>query len=392
MEIKLIRNFEEGKYCSVNKELLLQMVDDNGQKPIGQFGSKKIFIFNPVTNERFEVMPEVPKYDLAAIRFGVGEHDYIVFTSARIVCDEKVEIDYYWYFCENDSASVIYTQTVGLFQLGGQVRLKVFVLDENYCLFQTAFLSNKDPQYELVLHDVKNNKNLSIENPLLLSAGMDQIIALGGNQCAVKFGNAKIGLINVKQFVSDMVLGLKNIYIDILDEGTETVLLPNLRKCDANLLYSKMDTLNNSEEIIIYDYENKVKKVRFNSSVVSDSALNDTYMINGVPYILKITDKSTRLVNLNTQKTEIRLNADVRLRFVYGDLLVTQRHIRKMSFMRKENDYIEVFRFPDLHHAVFKTRGTYVDCVVHFDDLLIFTSRTGKEQKEPADDRGNEEG
>lgn len=377
MDIKLIRNFEEGRYCSVSKELLLQMIDDNYR--LGRFNGKKIFMFNPVTNERFEVMPEVSKYDLSKIRFGVNEHDYIMFTSARLLNEREVEILFYWYISSEDRASIVHTQTVELEKLGTEICLKTFVLDENYCLFETIYSGSCGIQYELILHDIKNDKDLRIENPMLVQYGIDKIIPLGGNQCAIKIGSSKIGVINVKQFVSEIVLGLDNIYIDILDEEKEPVILPYMRKYDTCLVYSKMDLSSKSEEVIIYDYENKVKKVRFNSSMVNGSDLNNTYIINGVPFMLKVTDKSTRLVNLNTQKTDIRLSADVRVRYVRGDLIVTQRHVKKVSFMRKENYYIEVFRFPDMHHAVFKTRGKYEGCVVHFDDLLIFTNKAGGE-------------
>ena len=84
--------------------------------------------------------------------------------------------------------------------------------------------------------------------------------------------------------------------------------------------------------------------------------------------------KRQRLINLNTQKTDIKLSGDVRIKFIRRDLIVTQHHVKKMFFMRKENYYIEVFRYPDMHHSIFKTRAKYKDCIAFFDDLLIFTN------------------
>jgi hypothetical protein len=97
-------------------------------------------------------------------------------------------------------------------------------------------------------------------------------------------------------------------------------------------------------------------------------------MINDTPYIIKNTDKSTRLINLNTQRPEIRFSGDVRIKFIRKDFIVVQRHIKKMFFMRKENYNIEVFRYPDMHHPIFTTRAKYKDCIAFYDDLLIFTS------------------
>lgn len=117
-----------------------------------------------------------------------------------------------------------------------------------------------------------------------------------------------------------------------------------------------------------------MKKVRLNSNITRISDLNHTYILNDTPYIIKNTDKNTRLINLNTQKTDIKLSGDVRIKFIRRDLIVTQHHVKKMFFMRKENYYIEVFRYPDMHHSIFKTRAKYKDCIAFFDDLLIFTN------------------
>lgn len=378
MDIKLVRNFEAGSYSPVNRELLLQMINDNRQ--LDSFYGKKVFMFNPVTNERFEVLPEIPKFDLADIQFGTDEHDYIVFTSARMVNAQEIEIQYYWYGVADGTSMIMYTQKLPVNAIGKSIWLKTFVLDENYCMFQTAFSDahdnsgNSAQHFELVLHDIKNEKSMTIENPLLTQTGVEKIIALDGNQCAIKIGSRMIGIINVKQFVSDLMLGLENVYIDVLDEGDEQVHLLYLSHYGANLIYSKLDKTNMSEDVIFYDIENKVKKVRLNSNVNDVSDLNHTYLIDGVPYMMKEAEKGTRFINLNTQKTEIKLGQEVTVCCVQDNLLVTQRHVKKMVFMRKENDFIEVFRFPNMHHAIFKTRGKLEGCVAHFDDLLIFTN------------------
>ena len=49
MDIKLVKNFEEGNYIPVNEQLLLQVVDANYR--LGRFPGKKIFMLNPLTNE-----------------------------------------------------------------------------------------------------------------------------------------------------------------------------------------------------------------------------------------------------------------------------------------------------------------------------------------------------
>lgn len=401
MDIKLIKNFEEGIYVPVNKGLLIQMIDDNYQ--LNQFNGKKIFMFNPVTNERFEVLPEVKKYNMAEISYASSEREYFLFTSANRISDTQIRVMYYWYTLNDGQTRLIYTQDIDLDKLGRSIELKVMVLNENYCIFETvtykkdvtgadAIISKGPAEYKLVMTDISSENNQVLENSIIAKSGIDKILPLDGNMCVIKIGSSlieeklyddasigsnqkeMIGIINVKQFISDIALNLDNIYMEVLDEGTQDITFPYIRQSDQHVVYSKVDVEKKIEEIIIYDTENKVKKVRLNSNISRVSDLSRTYIINDVPYVIRNTDKTTRLVNLNTQKTELKLNSDLRIKYIYNDMIVVQKHVKKMFFMRKENNYIEVFRFPDMHHPVFKTRAKYKDCLVHYDDLLIFTN------------------
>ena len=76
MDIKLVKNFEEGNYIPVNEQLLLQVVDANYR--LGRFPGKKIFMLNPLTNERLEILPEIHKYNLANISYAAVSHNHIL--------------------------------------------------------------------------------------------------------------------------------------------------------------------------------------------------------------------------------------------------------------------------------------------------------------------------
>ena len=93
MDIKLVKNFEEGNYIPVNEQLLLQVVDANYR--LGRFPGKKIFMLNPLTNERLEILPEIHKYNLANISYAAVSHNHILFTSASSINETQVEISYY---------------------------------------------------------------------------------------------------------------------------------------------------------------------------------------------------------------------------------------------------------------------------------------------------------
>ena len=372
MDIKLVKNFEEGMYIPVNREILLQIIDDN--RRLEQFNGKHIFLFNPANNERFEILPEVPKFNVTKIYYGSEERDYFVFTSAKMINEHETQITFYWYQISLQETFIIHTQIVPTDRLREPDYLKVLVLAQDFCVFETKNdeYGNKD-SYSFLLKDVKNNKELEFQNEELGRFGIDKIVPLSGNLCGIKIGNKTIGVINVNQFVSDMVIGLEKItYTDILDNASDTMQLAHMRKYNNTLLYTKRDVSADSEEVVIYDYDNKVKRVRLNSRISEAADFKNICVISGVPYNFLESDKGTRIINLNTQKTEYKLPADVCVEYVQDDIIVTSEHVKKMSIFRKENDFVEVFRFPDMHHAIYKTRDKFKGCIKHFDDLLIF--------------------
>lgn len=401
MDIKLVKNFENGNYTPINKDLLSQMVDDNYQ--IDRYNGKKIFIFNPVTNERYDVLPDIRKYDMVKISYAATEHDYIMFTSATRINEKEIKIEYYWYTIHDGASKLVYTQNVELAALDRNVEIKVIVLDENYCIFETISYQEKrsaklslfgkgKATYELILHDITADTNHRLENSDIAKSGIEKIIPLNGNMCVIKIGNPMIeekmynynekrnydkeiiGVINVKQFISELALNLDHVYMEVLDESAGATTFPYIKQSSNVIVYSKVDVEKKIEEIIMYDYESKIKKVRLNNKISRVSDLSRTFVINNTPYMIKYFEKSTRFINLNTQKTELKLGSDMQVRYIYDDIFVVEKHVKKMFLMRKESNYIVVYRFPDMHHTIFKTRAKYMDCLAHNDELMIFTN------------------
>ena len=362
MDIKLVKNFEEGNYIPVNDQLLLQVVDANYR--LGRFPGKKIFMLNPLTNERLEILPEIHKYNLANISYAAVSHNHILFTSASSINETQVEISYYRYDVSTGAYHIIHTTVADLTKLGNVLLLKAFVLDENYCIFDeitysrenlssTGLFSNGMGTHKMLLKEIQENKERLLKDSVIATSGIEKLIPLSGNLCIIKLGSPMleelvfsdtaiqpfkqkeiIGIVNIKQFISELLLNQNNAFLEILDEGSEEITFPYIRQYDNDIVYSKVDVSKKIEEVIIYDYETKVKKVRLNSNITRISDLNHTYILNDTPYIIKNTDKNTRLINLNTQKTDIKLSGDVRIKFIRRDLIVTQHHVKKMFFMR----------------------------------------------------------
>ncbi len=400
MDIKLVKNFEEGEYISVNEQLLLQIIDDDYS--LGKFGGKKMFMLNPTTNEKYEILPDIKKYDIFEISYASLSHDYIVFTTADKVDSDKINVCFYQYSINDDNAVFMYEITENLNDLGSCLNYKVFVLDNNYTIFEKIFFhfdtdksligSGEAYDYEVVLKDISREKQQVISNSVIARSGINSIFPLGGNTCAIKIGESTIkemmlesvsldskndelvGIVNVNQFISELALDLENPYIEILDESDENVTFPYIRQYDDDIVYSKVNVEKKIEEVVIYNNNTKVKKVRLNNNIERLSDLKHTYIISDTPYVISNSDKYTKLVNLNTQKTEVKLNADIRIRYIKNDLIIAQKHVKKGLLFKNESDSIQVFRYPDMDNPIFNTRAKYKYCVTHFDDLLIFTN------------------
>ena len=49
-------------------------------------------------------------------------------------------------------------------------------------------------------------------------------------------------------------------------------------------------------------------------------------------------------------------------------------HIKhRIPFIKKGSEYIEAYKFPDIHHALLKKKAQFNTCMVNGDDLLVFT-------------------
>ena len=308
MDIKLVKNFEEGNYIPVNEQLLLQVVDANYR--LGRFPGKKIFMLNPLTNERLEILPEIHKYNLANISYAAVSHNHILFTSASSINETQVEISYYRYDVSTGAYHIIHTTVADLTKLGNVLLLKAFVLDENYCIFDeitysrenlssTGLFSNGMGTHKMLLKEIQENKERLLKDSVIATSGIEKLTPLSGNLCIIKLGSPMleelvfsdtaiqpfkqkeiIGIVNIKQFISELLLNQNNAFLEILDEGSEEITFPYIRQYDNDIVYSKVDVSKKIEEVIIYDYETKVKKVRLNSNITRISDLNHTYILN----------------------------------------------------------------------------------------------------------------
>lgn len=409
MDIRLIKNFEFGQCMPIEEDLILQITDDNYQ--LNGFTGKKIFIADVVNNNRQEVLPGLKKYDIACITDVSSNKDVIYLTTALRLNESDVKITLLKYFISSGKYIEIYQFDENLEKLETSKRIKFFIFDDNYIFVQketmkhtsgTEFILNPahgcEPSYhglvdiENFMYCIEDGNKIEVCDEVIANSGIDSLITLDGNMCAVKIGYSvlegtlydfvepdllpaeTIGIVNIKQFISDLVLKKEQIYIEALDTGSANRTFPYMKIREGNLVFSRVDVPNHKEEVVIYDYVTKVTKIRVNNNLVRVSDLWHTYIINDTPYLLSEYESHTELINLNTQKKEYEFSADIRVKFIKNDIIVIERHVDK-GLLKKESDHIAAYRYPDMEEAIFKEKAKYVGCIVTpLENLLIFSN------------------
>lgn len=382
MDIKLIRNSEDAVFSSISNGLVLQMTDDNYK--FLEFTGKKMYILNSTTNEKYEISPEIKKYDIASISYAHSMHDYLFFVSAEQLTDSKMDILLYRYSFDANESSLVYRYQLDSIEDIKQSSLKVYVLEYDFVIIEE--IGHNNELKKVVLRNINAEKDISIKDSLLEKYGLYNIIPLERNDCILKFGRTKltdedfdkgtyeyIGIVNTRQFVSETMLNPTEITMEELDSAEQDKTFAYMKRTGNRVIYSKYNKTTMSEEVVVYDFENKVKQIRINNDIKEASDLNYTYVINGNPYTIRNEENTSYLINLNTQKEEYKLPTGMDIKYVINDLMLVTCIKKKIPFLKKGIEYIEVYKFPDIHHTLLKRKACFKSCLLNGDDLLVFT-------------------
>lgn len=142
-------------------------------------------------------------------------------------------------------------------------------------------------------------------------------------------------MVNTRQFVSEMMLNPAEITMEVLDSADSKKTFAYMKRSGNRVIYSKFNMFTMSEEVVLYDFENKIKQIRINNDIKEASDLNYTYVINDNPYTIKKDKEAMYLVNLNTQKEEYKMPPDMKIRYVINDVILVTRIKRGIPFIKK---------------------------------------------------------
>lgn len=368
MEIRIIKNSPGVVYEPVTEGIVLQITE--GRHRLGELHSNKYELFSVNSNEKEEIEPDIPKYHLWDIVTLVRPRAYIYFTSCSMKDKGRVEVNFYRYSWEQKGTELIYTVTDDLFLYPEQKKTRVYVLDENYLLFQNMYLKTNSMEnyqgfhdFELTLYSIREKKSFVITDHYLLQAGISFMAPMGKNICAIKTGYnllknngfqylndaetvvENIGFINTKQMISDILLKQKNIYIDIIDQVKADKTIPAYRVEGDYLIYSRVSR-EGSEEVIFYHYPDKEVDACVFSNVHKIEELSTPWLLKGAPCVLLEGRKSAQLYNLKKEKPEFIFGNDTRVKKIFEDFIIVEtRHKRKL--FKHAYSAVQVFQYKD---------------------------------------------
>ena len=388
MDIKVLQNFDISSAMLIKKNLVLAVCEDESAR-LGTFTGKRLSLINPETSERVEVAPDISKFFVEDVIYATTENDYVVFPTAEAQ-DEDIIITWYIYKVTDASVKQLHTMKVPVSEYKKSFFLKVFVLDELHLLIQTEKCEEERSVYSYVMYNSSTGVVSDVTIPRLVEAGIDSVIPISENTCAIKFGKAFrpdkpyayklpehppefIGMVPVNKLISELSINMDNKFVEVIEESNEMSTLPYMRVSGNLIIYAIYYPSEEKEDIILYDTETGNKKIRINSRLQNLSDLWHTFVIDGQPYLVSGTGAgAARITDLNTQKVVHRLERGDDIPAFCGDYVVMTRKKKKLF---KESDYVEIFEFSKLlEEPVLSVKASLEYCLTGDDVIIVFVN------------------
>jgi len=380
MDIKLIKNSDNGLFYSLNDKLLVQIVDSNFE--YRQIRGKKYYIFNASTNERIEISPQIKKYYFCKIVYAAATRNYLFFSSLDSVNENRTQLSVYRFMFDTSESTLVYTIELDNMAME-EFDYEINVMDSNS--FFLKKLKKTGAQAGVLLRDINAGININLKDTIIEKLGLYKVIPVGGNNCVLKFGENKIDsdseiheerivLVNAKQFVSELAFDGSKLTLEELDVANDYITFPYIKISENKIIYSKYNLETKFEEIILYDCKVKVKQVRHNGTSETADDLSHTFMINDTPFNVYREGDETLFINLNNQKVEYQLKKNMDFRYLKNDIVIVTHFKHGIPFLRKPSPYIEAYRLSEMQRPMLSTKAEYNSCIVDGDDLLIFTN------------------
>ncbi len=392
MKIRIVKNSKNiGSKILFNNTVLRI---DKEPTEVENISKCRYFLYNIEKNKEEEILKEVDKYDLFDIRVVLNDDEYIYFLNIDDITDSKPTFNIYKYDLVKNEYIRVYKFVHEMEPYLSYMRTKLFVLNNDFIILQNEMLRANLIEdfegyfdFELQLYSVLEDKLYKVIDENLSNNGIDDIISLDDNICAIKTGFTLLGeerynklskeevavenvyIVNILQLVSDMMILKQSIVLESIDQAYYETTIPYIEKNGDFLIYSKVNFEKREEEIIFYNYSNKLAKRCINTNISSKNDLGKHHVINGDPYIMHNKSTGIEFYNIEKNKADIKFDNDVVVEAVNNDFVIVSQ--RKKSIFGGKKSYIMVYKYPPMN-MVHKEKGIYKGCLSgNYDEIFI---------------------
>lgn len=394
MNIRIISNSECLKGIVLNNDLLMQKVTSTTKYD----GINKVqyYFYDSVKNKKVEMLPSVIKYDILNIKNMIKTSLWIFFTTIDDTDPKKAIISLKKYNVETEEIISIYSYIDNLYEYNDYKRIRIFVINDFYLLIQNEYLRDNLTEtyrdyleFEQFLYSVNDKKIVPVYDENLKSNGIEKLKTISDNLCVIKTGFSllkdnryeildkfetsveTVSFINMSQFVSDLLLGQRNIVLDTLDQVFYTETIPYISVKEDYIVYSKLNIKSGNEELVFYNYKTKEAGKCINDNVNSESDLAKIHIISGIPHLYIEKDNKKSFYNLLTNKFTMSFSGDYKIEAVFKDIIILSK--KKKSIFKKEKNFFYLYQYPK-KNLILSDKGNYCGYMITSkDDIYIFT-------------------
>ena len=402
MNIRMIHGVPPMECRYLGEDKILQLTE-GGYDAAADCGLWKVSIYWGKENKVQEIVPEITKHRIGEFYFAETECSYVYFIHVESSSETAGWADFILYRNGLEAGNLQevhrFRDKPGLY--GRDKQLKIFVLNSSYLLLQFAYrkstLDNTHEGYydfEPYLCDMEQNLNYRINEEMISAYGIETIIPLEKNLCAVRIGYSQLnggfssftsedapveilGITPITQLISELVLDQSQLSMEVICSVQFYETIYGICKFGDSLIFSRVFRENEKRELVVFQWKSReIQRYPYNKAGKSSIPCKG-YMIQDPPFLLRRDDSHAVLTPLDKKGGEIRLPNGIEIMGISGNLICAET-IRKKLFTGKQETIYEVYQYPDMKPLI-REKGSSLSWLEAQDRDTVYMFVSSKE-------------
>lgn len=346
-------------------------------------------IYNVKTNVKEEILPDIQKYYVADISFAEKNCPYLYFFCLNYDRYPMGTFTLYRYHVDRQECTEIYRFEDNLKSYASQKRLHLYVLSDNYLIFQTEYLTEIATgndgntsysgffRFSLSLYDISTGAAYPVKENMLARYGISQMIPVVSNVCALHVGYSLMGapamdyirgeqapyeqvwLVTISQLISDLLLDVPDCTKEVIDQAHDTHTLSDVKKMGQYLNYVRFDRNRHLSEIIFYQYITKEVLVLVDNHNYREHSVR-CCVLQQRPYIARYTAKHLELMDIKNGTVSLRLSKDSEIIDILYDYIVLK--LPGKGLLSGGQHVYEIYQYPSLQRF-YRVKAKELQCI-----------------------------